>query len=123
MANVVHKLTATEIQSLMSKIKFDTSQLPQGMKARAKHNNAVINIYNSGKVMFQGKNAEIVAQQLLPEKVAQHQNQQLQLLKKQLLQLNIINITVLEAMKLVVAIILVHSQYVRHMSQRITSRF
>ncbi|RAC80933.1 ribonuclease HIII, partial [Burkholderia multivorans] len=32
------------------------------------HNNAVINIYNSGKVMFQGKNAEIVAQQLLPEK-------------------------------------------------------
>nr|WP_313795208.1 ribonuclease HIII [Staphylococcus warneri] len=68
MANVVHKLTATEIQSLMSKIKFDTSQLPQGMKARAKHNNAVINIYNSGKVMFQGKNAEIVAQQLLPEK-------------------------------------------------------
>lgn len=62
MANVVHKLTATEIQSLMSKIKFDTSQLSQGMKARAKHNNAVINIYNSGKVMFQGKNAEIVAQ-------------------------------------------------------------
>ncbi|MBY6178135.1 ribonuclease HIII [Staphylococcus warneri] len=68
MANVVHKLTTTEIQSLMSKIKFDTSQLPQGMKARAKHNNAVINIYNSGKVMFQGKNAEIVAQQLLPDK-------------------------------------------------------
>ena len=68
MANVVHKLTTTEIQSLMSKIKFDTSQLPQGMKARAKHNNAVINIYNSGKVMFQGKNAEIVAKQLLPDK-------------------------------------------------------
>lgn len=68
MENVVHKLTTTEIQSLMSKIKFDTSQLPQGMKARAKHNNAVINIYNSGKVMFQGKNAEIVAQQLLPDK-------------------------------------------------------
>ncbi|HBY82105.1 ribonuclease HIII [Staphylococcus warneri] len=68
MANVVHKLTTTEIQSLMSKIKFNTSQLPQGMKARAKHNNAVINIYNSGKVMFQGKNAEIVAQQLLPDK-------------------------------------------------------
>ena len=68
MANIVHKLTTNEINTLMSKIKFDTLQLPQGMKARTKHNGAVINIYNSGKVMFQGNNAETVAQQLLPEK-------------------------------------------------------
>lgn len=66
MANVVHKLSEQEIQQLMKQLKFETSQLPAGMKARIKHNQAVINIYNSGKVMFQGKNAEMVAQQLLP---------------------------------------------------------
>lgn len=67
MANVVHKLSNLEIQQLMQKINFDTSQLPNGMKARAKYNQAVINIYHSGKVMFQGKNAELVAEQLLPQ--------------------------------------------------------
>lgn len=66
MGNVVHKLTQNEIQNLMSKIQFETSNLPQGMKARTKHQNTTINIYNSGKVMFQGKSAETVAQQLLP---------------------------------------------------------
>ncbi|PTK66568.1 ribonuclease HIII [Staphylococcus borealis] len=66
MANVVHKLSESEIQDLLQHIKFETSQLPPGMKARTKYNQAVINIYNSGKVMFQGKNAEAVAQQLLP---------------------------------------------------------
>lgn len=66
MGNVVHKLTQNEIQNLMSKIQFETSNLPQGMKARTKHQNTTINIYNSGKVMFQGKSAETVALQLLP---------------------------------------------------------
>lgn len=65
MGNVVHKLTQNEIQNLMSKIQFETSNLPQGMKARTKHQNTTINIYNSGKVMFQGKSAETVALQLL----------------------------------------------------------
>ena len=37
MGNVVHKLTQNEIQNLMSKIQFETSNLPQGMKARTKH--------------------------------------------------------------------------------------
>ncbi|PNZ31476.1 ribonuclease HIII [Staphylococcus petrasii] len=66
MANVVHKLTEQEIQQLMQQVSFETSQLPNGMKARTKYNQTTINIYNSGKVMFQGKQAETVAQQLLP---------------------------------------------------------
>lgn len=67
MANVVHKLSESEIQHLLQQITFETSQLPPGMKARTKYKQSVINIYNSGKVMFQGKNAEAVAQQLLPD--------------------------------------------------------
>ena len=68
MGNVVHKLKTQEIKTLMSQITFDTSNLPQGMKARTKYQNTVINIYHSGKVMFQGNNAETVASQLLPDK-------------------------------------------------------
>ena len=55
MANVVHKLSESEIQHLLQQITFETSQLPPGMKARTKYKQSVINIYNSGKVMFQGK--------------------------------------------------------------------
>ena len=61
MANIVLKLSDKDIATLMSRISFDTEQLPQGMKARSKHQNTTINIYNSGKVMFQGNNAETVA--------------------------------------------------------------
>ncbi|RIP33632.1 ribonuclease HIII [Staphylococcus gallinarum] len=66
MSNVVHKLTNHEIQQLMSKINCDTGNLPQGMKAKAKYKNTSISIYNSNKVMFQGKEATTVAAQLLP---------------------------------------------------------
>ena len=45
-----------------------TFKLPQGMKARTRYQNTVINIYSSGKVMFQGKNADQLASQLLPDK-------------------------------------------------------
>ncbi len=40
---------------------FDTENLPQGMKARAKYQNTTVNIYQSGKVMFQGNHAEAVS--------------------------------------------------------------
>lgn len=66
MSNVVYKLTNPEIQQLMSKINCDTGKLPQGMKAKAKYKNTSISIYNSNKVMFQGKEASAVAGQLLP---------------------------------------------------------
>ncbi|MCS5349670.1 ribonuclease HIII [Staphylococcus aureus] len=66
MANIVFKLSDKDIATLMSRISFDTEQLPQGMKARSKYQNTTINIYNSGKVMFQGNNAETVANELLP---------------------------------------------------------
>ena len=68
MGNVVYKLTSKEIQSLMAQTTFETTKLPQGMKARTRYQNTVINIYSSGKVMFQGKNAEQLASQLLPDK-------------------------------------------------------
>ena len=56
MGNVVYKLTSKEIQSLMAQTTFETTKLPQGMKARTRYQGTVINIYSSGKVMFQGKN-------------------------------------------------------------------
>ncbi len=37
------------------------------MKARAKYQNTTVNIYQSGKVMFQGNHAEAVSQELLPQ--------------------------------------------------------
>lgn len=66
MTNVVHKLTNQDIQLLMSKIQFNTNQLPQGMKAKTKYKSTSISIYNSNKVMFQGNDAEAIAAQLLP---------------------------------------------------------
>lgn len=72
MTNVVHKLTHQDIQLLMSKIQFNTNQLPQGMKAKTKYKNTSISIYNSNKVMFQGNDAEVIAAQLLPH-IAQQQ--------------------------------------------------
>ncbi|MBV6545621.1 DUF3378 domain-containing protein, partial [Ursidibacter maritimus] len=63
-----YKLTSKEIQSLMAQTTFETTKLPQGMKARTRYQNTVINIYSSGKVMFQGKNADQLASQLLPDK-------------------------------------------------------
>ncbi|PHK50619.1 ribonuclease HIII [Staphylococcus edaphicus] len=69
MTNVVHQLTHSEINQLISKIPFDTSNLSQGMKAKTKYKSTSISIYNSNKVMFQGKDAERIASQLIPNKV------------------------------------------------------
>ncbi|HEB2277280.1 TPA: ribonuclease HIII [Staphylococcus aureus] len=67
MANIVFKLSDKDITTLMSRISFDTENLPQGMKARAKYQNTTVNIYQSGKVMFQGNHAEAVSEVLLPQ--------------------------------------------------------
>ncbi|HDI0771054.1 TPA: ribonuclease HIII [Staphylococcus aureus] len=67
MANIVFKLSDKDITTLMSRITFDTENLPQGMKARAKYQNTTVNIYQSGKVMFQGNHAEAVSEELLPQ--------------------------------------------------------
>lgn len=66
MSNIVHKLSASEINKIISRLDFETSNLPQGMKAKIKYKGTVISIYNSNKVMFQGSNAESTAQELLP---------------------------------------------------------
>lgn len=65
MANVVFKLSESEIQQLLTQINAETKHLPAGSRARAKYQGTTINIYNSKKVMFQGKQAETVANQLL----------------------------------------------------------
>ena len=104
MGNVVYKLTSKEIQSLMAQTTFETTKLPQGMKARTRYQNTVINIYSSGKVMFQGKNADQLASQLLPDKqstTGKHTSSNTTIF-------NIIVFIVLEAMKQAVATILVH---------------
>ncbi|MCY1580215.1 ribonuclease HIII [Staphylococcus pettenkoferi] len=71
MTNVVKKATAQEINHLLDQLQFDTIGLPQGMKARKKHQGTTISVYNSNKVMFQGRNAEQLAQSLLPNASAQ----------------------------------------------------
>lgn len=75
MTNVVKKVTAQEINHLLDQLQFDTTGLPQGMKARKKHQGTTISVYNSNKVMFQGKNAEQLAQSLLPSASAQPKKQ------------------------------------------------
>lgn len=74
MSNVVHKLTKQQIDQLMSKISFDTTNVSQGMKAKTKYKNTSISVYNSDKVMFQGKDAESIASQLLPNVVPAKKN-------------------------------------------------
>ncbi|QLK85772.1 ribonuclease HIII [Staphylococcus sp. 17KM0847] len=64
MSNIVMQMTPTEIDTLLSKLDIDTQNLPQGMKARTKYQGVTISIYNSNKVMFQGKNNEAIAEQL-----------------------------------------------------------
>ncbi|MBX8993421.1 MULTISPECIES: ribonuclease HIII [Staphylococcus] len=75
MTNVVKKVTAQEINHLLDQLQFDTTGLPQGMKARKKHQGTTISVYNSNKVMFQGKNAEQLAQSLLPNASVQPKKQ------------------------------------------------
>lgn len=74
MSNVVLKLSESDIHQLMTQVSFETTQLPQGMRARSKYKETTINIYRSGKVMFQGKNAETIAKQLLPTEVLPEQS-------------------------------------------------
>ncbi|MCU5745699.1 ribonuclease HIII [Staphylococcus sp. SQ8-PEA] len=68
MTNVVEKLSANQVESLLKKLPFETSNLPQGMRARIKHQGTTISVYQSNKVMLQGKNATTLANQLLPTK-------------------------------------------------------
>ena len=84
MTNVVKKVTAQEINHLLDQLQFDKTGLPQGMKARKKYQGTTISVYNSNKVMFQGKNAEQLAQSLLPNASAQPKKQTAKKSKKSL---------------------------------------
>lgn len=65
MTNIVKKLNANEIEQLLKHLHPDTQDLPTGMRARAKYEGVTISIYNSQKVMFQGKNAEALWRKLI----------------------------------------------------------
>lgn len=114
MTNVVLKLTNQEIQQLMSKIQFDTSNVSQGMKGKTKYKSTSISIYNSNKVMFQGKDADNIASQLLPNtaKPAQSKTNSVKKLLALIRLFDITIINVLVVMKQAVAIISVHLLYV-----------
>ncbi|MBM2658773.1 ribonuclease HIII [Staphylococcus pseudoxylosus] len=88
MSNVVHKLTKQQIDQLMSKISFDTTNVSQGMKAKTKYKNTSISVYNSNKVMFQGKDAESIASQLLPNVVPAKKNSGKSSISQQTIQYN-----------------------------------
>lgn len=75
MANQVYKLSQDEINTLLNQLTFETEQLPQGMQARSKYQGTTISVYRSGKVMFQGKNAENIAESLLPHLQQTNTNQ------------------------------------------------
>lgn len=65
MSTVVKVLTEEEITRLMNKIAFETDALPKGTRAKAKVQGHTISIYNSKKVMIQGKDAERLAAELI----------------------------------------------------------
>ncbi|EHT1785414.1 ribonuclease HIII [Staphylococcus pseudintermedius] len=65
MTNIVKKLNENEIEQLLKHLHPDTQDLPTGMRARAKYEGVTISIYNSQKVMFQGKNAEALWRRLI----------------------------------------------------------
>ena len=100
------KLTNEAIEQLLNQIDFEQHNLPQGMRARTNYKQTTINIYNSGKVMFQGKQAENIARELLQIITMLPWQQQLQS-NHQLIHFNMTNMIVLVAMKPEVEIILV----------------
>ncbi|PCF42032.1 ribonuclease HIII [Staphylococcus delphini] len=65
MSHIVKKLNPNEIEQLIQRLQPDTQNLPTGMRARAKYEGVTISIYNSQKVMFQGKNAESLWHKLI----------------------------------------------------------
>ncbi|PCF52203.1 ribonuclease HIII [Staphylococcus delphini] len=65
MSHIVKKLDSNEIEQLIQRLQVDTQNLPTGMRARAKYEGVTISIYNSQKVMFQGKNAETLWHKLI----------------------------------------------------------
>ncbi|RIO65083.1 ribonuclease HIII, partial [Mammaliicoccus sciuri] len=64
------------------------TNVSQGMKAKTKYKNTSISVYNSNKVMFQGKDAESIASQLLPNVVPAKKNSGKSSISQQTIQYN-----------------------------------
>ncbi|TDL96738.1 ribonuclease HIII [Macrococcus brunensis] len=65
MSTVVKVMEKNEIDKLLNKISYESTNLPPGMIARAKIQGHSLSVYRSNKVMIQGKDAENLAAELL----------------------------------------------------------
>lgn len=74
MSTYVQLLKDSEINALLSKYQFTTTDLPKGTLARMKTNGYTVTIYNSKKFMVQGADAETMASQLLGRNVINTQS-------------------------------------------------
>ncbi|MBW0764423.1 ribonuclease HIII [Mammaliicoccus fleurettii] len=70
MANIVKTIDSQTINNIIKQYKMDTENLPTGTVARKKIKSTQVQIYRSKKIMFQGKDAEQVASEVLGQKIA-----------------------------------------------------
>lgn len=73
MGNIVKVIDTQTINHLINQYNMETTGLPNGTIARKKIKSTQVQIYRSKKIMFQGKDAEQVASQLLGIKVESSQ--------------------------------------------------
>ncbi|GGI41531.1 ribonuclease HIII [Mammaliicoccus stepanovicii] len=69
MANIVKVIDSTTINNIIEKYNMETSNLPTGTLAKKKIKSTQVQIYRSKKIMFQGKDAEQVARDVLGIKI------------------------------------------------------
>lgn len=68
MANIVKTIDSNTINQLIKQYNMETKNLPTGTLARKKIKSTQVQIYRSKKIMFQGKDAEQVASEVLKQK-------------------------------------------------------
>ncbi|WP_323702700.1 ribonuclease HIII [Mammaliicoccus sp. Dog046] len=74
MANIVKIINTETINQIISKYHMETTNLPTGTLARKKIKSTQVQIYRSKKIMFQGKDAEQVASEVLGQKMTPTQS-------------------------------------------------
>ena len=102
-------IDSNTINQLIKQYNMETKNLPTGTLARKKIKSTQVQIYRS-KIMFQGKDAEQVASEVLKQNITSSPSKATPVTKN----MNLIYIIQLVVTKQEVAIILAHSQYVQH---------
>ncbi|WP_375713134.1 ribonuclease HIII [Mammaliicoccus sciuri] len=69
MANIVKTIDSNTINQLIKQHNMETKNLPTGTLARKKIKSTQVQIYRSKKIMFQGKDAEQVASEVLKQNI------------------------------------------------------